>query len=74
MSIGSLKLVALLVSISLIGVISLRLPQESVGLSSFTTKSDILGSSPSSAEQFLNISTAIGIYIYLLSAWMVNTK
>jgi protein translocase SecG subunit len=66
-----LKLIGFIVSILLIGVIFLRIPQENVGLSSFATKSNILGS-PSSAERFLNILTAIGIFIYLSIALTLN--
>ena len=66
-----LKLIGFIVSILLIGVIFLRTPQESVGLSSFATKSDILGS-PSSAERFLNILTAVGIFIYFSLALKLN--
>jgi protein translocase SecG subunit len=58
-----LKLIGFIVSILLIIIIFLRTPQENVGLSSFATKSDILGS-PSSAERFLNILTVFGILIY----------
>ena len=58
-----LKLIGFIVSILLIIIIFLRTPQENVGLSSFATKSDILGS-PSSAERFLNILTVVGILIY----------
>ena len=58
-----LKLIGFLVSILLIIIIFLRTPQENVGLSSFATKTDILGS-PSSAERFLNVLTVIGILIY----------
>lgn len=66
-----LKLFGFVVSILLIIIIFLRLPQENVGLSSFATKSDILGS-PSSAERFLNILTAVGIAIYLSIALTLN--
>lgn len=66
-----LKLVGFIVSILLIIIIFLRIPQENVGLSSFATKSDILGS-PSSAERFLNILTAIGIGIYFSIAVGLN--
>jgi len=65
------KLIGFIVSILLIGVIFLRTPKESVGLSSFATKSDILGS-PSSAERFLNILTAVGIFIYFSVALTLN--
>jgi protein translocase SecG subunit len=66
-----LKLIVFIISILLIGIIFLRTPQESLGLSSFATKTDILGS-PSSAERFLNILTAVGIFIYFSIALRLN--
>jgi len=66
-----LQLVWIIVSILLIIIIFLRTPQENVGLSSFATKSDILGS-PSSAERFLNIFTGFGILIYFAIALQFN--
>lgn len=66
-----LKSIGFIVSILLIIIIFLRMPQENVGLSSFATKSDLLGS-PSSAERSLNILTAIGILIYLGIALQLN--
>jgi len=66
-----LKLVAFCLSILLIIVIFLRTPQESVGLSSFAMKSNLLGS-PSSAERFLNLLTGIGILIYFGIALKLN--
>lgn len=66
-----LKLFGFIISLFLIVIIFLRIPRESVGLSSFATKSDILGS-PSSAEKSLNILTAIGILIYLGIAVTLN--
>nr|YP_010472161.1 Preprotein translocase SecG subunit [Navicula arenaria]UVG41626.1 Preprotein translocase SecG subunit [Navicula arenaria] len=66
-----LQLVWVIVSILLIIIIFLRTPQENVGLSSFATKSDILGS-PSSAERFLNIFTGFGILIYFAIALQFN--
>jgi protein translocase SecG subunit len=66
-----LKLIGFIVSMLLIIIIFLRTPQENVGLSSFATKSNILGS-PRSAERFLNILTAIGIFIYFSIALAVN--
>lgn len=66
-----LKSIGFIVSILLIIIIFLRMPQENVGLSSFATKSDLLGS-PSSAERSLNILTAIGILIYLGIALKLN--
>ena len=58
-----LKIIGFIVSILLIVIIFLRTPQENVGLSSFATKSDILGS-PSSAERSLNVLTGLGILVY----------
>ena len=66
-----LKLIGFIVSILLIIIIFLRTPKENVGLSSFATKSDILGS-PSSAERFLNILTVFGILIYFGIALTLN--
>lgn len=58
-----LKIFGFIVSLFLIIIIFLRIPQENVGLASFATKSDILGS-PSSAQRSLNILTALGIILY----------
>jgi len=66
-----LKPIGFIVSLLLIIVIFLRMPQENLGLSSFATKSDILGS-PSSAERSLNILTAVGIVIYFVIAIQLN--
>ena len=52
-----LKIIWVILSLVLIGLIFLRTPQNQ-GLASFSTKSNILGS-PSSAEQFLNNLTII---------------
>ena len=66
-----LKLFGLIVSTLLIGIIFLRIPQENVGLASFATKSDLLGS-PSSAQRSLNILTAFGILVYFGIAIQLN--
>lgn len=66
-----IKLFALLISVFLIGIIFLRVPQENVGLASFATKSDLLGS-PSSAQKSLNIFTGLGILVYILIAVQMN--
>ena len=68
-----LKLIGFTVSILLIIIIFLRTPKENVGLSSFATKSDLLGS-PSSAERSLNIITGIAILIYFCSAIQLNLE
>ena len=66
-----LKLISVFISLFLIIIIFLRIPQENTGLASFATKSNILGS-PSSAQRFLNILTAIGIIVYLIIAIQIN--
>lgn len=66
-----LKILAFIVNISLIAIIFLKIPKENMGLASFATKSNLLGS-PASAQRFLNIGTAIGILIYFLIALQLN--
>ena len=66
-----LKLTAIFTSLFLILIIFLRIPQENVGLASFATKSNLLGS-PRSAQRFLNIFTTIGIVIYVGIAIKLN--
>ena len=66
-----LQLIGNFVSLFLIVIIFLRMPQENVGLASFATKSNLLGS-PSSAQRFLNILTAFGIIIYFGIAIQLN--
>jgi preprotein translocase subunit SecG len=66
-----LKFIGFCISIFLIVIIFLRIPQENVGLASFATKSDILGS-PSSAQRSLNIFTAIGVLVYMGIAIQLN--
>lgn len=66
-----LKSIGAFISIFLIVIIFLRIPQENVGLASFATKSNLLGS-PSSAQRFLNILTIIGILIYFGIAIQLN--
>jgi preprotein translocase subunit SecG len=66
-----LKSIGFIISLLLIIIIFLRMPQENVGLSSFATKSDLLGS-PSSAEKSLNILTGFGILVYLGIALQLN--
>ena len=60
-----------IISLFLIGIIFLRMPQENIGLSSFANKSDLLGS-PSSAQKILNYITAIGVFVYILIAIIFN--
>jgi preprotein translocase subunit SecG len=66
-----LKLFEFFVSICLIVIIFLRVPQENVGLASFATKTDLLGS-PSSAQRSLNIVTGFGILTYFAIAIQLN--
>jgi preprotein translocase subunit SecG len=65
------KLITLLISFFLIVIIFLRMPQDNIGLASFATKSNLLGS-PSSAQRFLNILTAFGILVYFGIAIQLN--
>ena len=65
------KFLGFAISLFLIVIIFLRIPQENVGLASFATKSNLLGS-PSSAQRSLNILTAFGILIYLLVAAILD--
>ena len=67
----NLKLIGILINLFLIGIIFLRIPQDNVGLASFATKSNLLGS-PSSAQRFLNIITSISILIYFGIAIQLN--
>lgn len=67
-----LQLIGNFVSLFLIVIIFLRMPQDNVGLASFATKSNLLGS-PSSAQRFLNILTAFGIVTYLGIAIKLNS-
>ena len=66
-----LQLIGNFVSLFLIVIIFLRMPQENAGLASFATKSNLLGS-PSSAQRFLNILTTISILIYFGIAIQLN--
>jgi protein translocase SecG subunit len=66
-----LKQVWFVISIFLIFIIFLRMPQETIGLSSFANKSDILGS-PTSAQKSLNYITVITVLIYFLLAFYFN--
>jgi preprotein translocase subunit SecG len=66
-----LKLIGFVISLFLIGIIFLRIPQENVGLASFATKTDLLGS-PSSVQRSLNIITGFGVLIYFGIALQLN--
>jgi preprotein translocase subunit SecG len=66
-----LKPFGFIISLFLIVIIFLRIPQENSGLASFATKTDLLGS-PSSAQRSLNILTAFGILIYFGVAVQLN--
>lgn len=68
-----IKSIVFIISILLIAIIFLRTPKENVGLSSFASKINILGS-VSSAERTLNILTVVGIFIYLSLALLLNLK
>jgi protein translocase SecG subunit len=66
-----LKAIGFIISILLIIIIFLRMPQENSGLSNLATKSNLFDS-PSSAEKFLNILTIFGILVYFGIAFQLN--
>lgn len=66
-----LKIVWLTISLFLILIIFLRMPQENIGLSSFATKSNIFGS-PSSTQRTLNLITGISVFVYFVIAFYLN--
>lgn len=66
-----LKLIWIILSLFVIGLVFLRTPQNQ-GLTSFSTKNNLLGS-PSSAEQFLNTLTVILMIAYFFLAILLNT-
>ena len=68
-----LKIIGFGVSVFLICIIFLRIPDQNVGLASFATKSNLLGS-PGSAQRFLNTVTGICILIYFLVAFQLNLE
>jgi preprotein translocase subunit SecG len=68
-----LKLIGIFISLFLTIIIFLRIPQDNVGLASFATKSNLLGS-PRSAQRFLNILTGVGIFVYLGIAIQLNLQ
>jgi len=61
------------ISLWLITAIVIRIPQDSVGLSSFANTSNLLGS-PGSAQRFLDILTVSGIVMYFLIAFQLNIQ
>ena len=66
-----LKILWGILSLFLIIIIFLRMPQENIGLSSFANKSNIFGS-PSSTQRTLNYITGISVFAYLLIAFNLN--
>ena len=68
-----LKLIGVFTSLFLTIIIFLRSPQNDVGLASFASNSNLLGS-PRSARRFLNVLTAIGIFIFLGVAIQLNLQ
>ena len=68
-----LKQIWIVLSIFLIFIIFLRMPQENIGLSSFANKSDILGS-PTSAQKSFNYITTIAVLLYFVLAFTFNVN
>ena len=68
-----LKSIGTFINLFLILIIFLRIPQDNIGLSSFATNSNLLGS-PRFAQRFLNIVTSIGIVVYFAIAIQMNLQ
>ena len=68
-----LTIFGIFTSLFLILLILVRIPQDSVGLSSFANTSNLLGS-PGSAQRFLDILTVSGIIMYFLIAFQLNIQ
>ena len=68
-----LTIFGIFTSLFLILLILVRIPQDSVGLSSFANTSNLLGS-PGSAQRFLDILTVSGIVMYFLIAFQLNIQ
>ena len=68
-----LTILGILTSSLLIFIILVRIPRDSIGLSSFANTSDLLGS-PGSAQRFLDILTVSGIIMYFLIAFQLNIQ
>ena len=68
-----LTILGTVISLFLILIILVRIPRESIGLSSFANNSDLLGS-PGSAQRFLDILTVSLILMYFLIAFKLNTQ
>jgi len=68
-----LKLFAFLISIFLILIIFLRLPKDAIGLAGLKVQGGLLGS-PGSTERALNILTGLGIFLYFMTASLLNLR
>tara|TARA_B100000683_G_scaffold275796_1_gene327697 strand:+ start:1487 stop:1702 length:216 start_codon:yes stop_codon:yes gene_type:complete len=68
-----LTILGILTSSLLIFIILVRIPRDSIGLSSFANTSDLLGS-PGSAQRFLDILTVSGIIFYVGIAVQLNMQ
>ena len=66
-----LRILGLIVSILLIGLIFLRIPRENVGLTIFTKADDFLGSI-TSAQRSLNILIGLVLLSYFIIAFELN--
>lgn len=66
-----LKIFGFIISIILIGIITLRIPKESVGLTNFATKNNVLGS-PSSTQDSLDVLIVLGIFLFFGIAIQLN--
>jgi protein translocase SecG subunit len=70
-SIVFFKIPAAIISLSLIGLILLRVPEKSAGLASFANTSNLFGS-PGQTERALDRIMTVGIILYLAICFILN--
>jgi protein translocase SecG subunit len=70
-SIVFLKIPAAIISLSLIGLILLRVPEKSAGLASFANTSNLFGS-PGQTERTLDKVMTVGILLYLALSFILD--
>lgn len=64
-------IVQIVISLVLILLIFFQLPKDNIGLTSFSDKTNFLGS-PTNSEKAIKIITAIGILLYVSLAFRSN--
>lgn len=66
-----LKILGTIVSLFLIFIIFVRIPEDSEGLAGFSAQTGFLGS-PRSARKFIDLVIAASIILYLIIAFKLN--